>query len=340
MTTVAFAQDWNADSRTRIDMSGDNDRFEGAQRATLGVTFGGSDWGIHSSTEVNYDLNAGNAASLEVYEAYASTDLMGYASMTVGRQALEYGSGMIVGSNQWGDRVTRDAWTFGLDLSMADVTLGYAARMDGAVDKDGTTGYWLNASKAEGDWSANLLYLSSTQTNMGVDEDATTMMGLDLSYAMMSGALNLNVMYNTASDGTTDQDMNMIGASYNVNDDMSVSVSQTTYGENGFNVAGGNAGAFGTDSWVSHGNIGHLGADQKNIAIGGAYAMGDFNFGATMHTVTSDADNAGDYERKAVEMSLGYAMNDNVNLTVNYATDNYGGEDDSKYTWLTLTVTP
>jgi hypothetical protein len=28
--------------------------------------------------------------------------------------------------------------------------------------------------------------------------------------------------------------------------------------------------------------------------------MGDFNFGATMHTVTSDADNAGDYERKAL----------------------------------------
>ena len=342
MTTVAFAQDFNADSRTRVDMSGDNDRFEGAQRATLGVTWGGSDWGIHTSTEINYDLNAGNAASLSVYEAYASTDLMGYASMTVGRQALDYGSGIIVGSNQWGVRQVRDAWTFGLDLSMADVTLGYAQRMDGAVDKEGTTGYWINASKSEGDWSANLLYVSSTHTHMGVEEDAATVMGLDLSYTMMSGALSLDVMYNTADVEGVDYDMNMIGATYNVNDDLSISASQTTYGENGFNIAGGNIGLNGTESWISHGNLGHLAAEQKNIAIGGAYSMGDFNLGVTMHTVTSDADGAEDYERKAMEMHLGYAMNDNVDLSVNYATDNYGveGGDDSKYTWLTLTVTP
>ena len=38
-------------------------------------------------------LNAGTDARLGVYEAYASTDLMGYASVTAGRQALDYGSG-------------------------------------------------------------------------------------------------------------------------------------------------------------------------------------------------------------------------------------------------------
>jgi hypothetical protein len=87
MTTVTFAQDWNVDSRTRIDMGGDYDKMETAQRATLGATWGGSDWGIHASTVVNYDLGMGQAASLGVYEAYASTDLMGYATVTAGRQA-------------------------------------------------------------------------------------------------------------------------------------------------------------------------------------------------------------------------------------------------------------
>ena len=54
MTTVTFAQDWNVDSRTRIDMSEANskalegDMMSTSQRATLGYTFGGSDCGIRS----------------------------------------------------------------------------------------------------------------------------------------------------------------------------------------------------------------------------------------------------------------------------------------------------
>jgi hypothetical protein len=339
MTTVSFAQDWNVDSRTRIDMGGDNDKMEAAQRATIGATWGGSDWAIHGSTVVNYDMNAGNAASLAVYEAYASTDLMGYASMTMGRQALEYGSGSLIGSNEWGaDRYTRDAFTFGLDLSMADVTLGYQSRMDDA--SNGAAGYWLNAAKGEGDWNANLLYGSQTMTADGVDGDAMTYMGLDAGYNMMGGALGLNLSYNTASDGTTDLDMMSIGATYNVNDGMSISASQTTYGENGFNMQGGNAGIYGSDSWTSHGNMGHLGANQTDLAIGGSYAMGDFNLGVTMHTVTDETEGADDYERSAMEMSLGYDMSANTGLSVNYATDNKGGDTDTKYTWLTLTVTP
>ena len=343
MTTVAFAQDWNVDSRTRIDMSGDYDKMEAAQRATVGLTWGGDSWGIHASTVVNYDLNAGNPARLDVYEAYASTDLMGYASLRVGRQALNYGSGMLVGSNEWAaDRYTRDAFVFGISaIEMADISLGYQSRMSKDSLTNGAAGYWLNASKADGDWSANLLYGSQTMTLLDVEGDATTFMGLDLGYAMMGGDLNLDVMYNTVSDGTTDLDMNMIGATYNVNDAMSISASQTTYGENGFNLVGGNAGAYGTDSWMSHGNIGHLGADQKDLAIGGTYAMGDFNLGVTLHTITSDnkADNVGgDYERQAVEMSLGYSLHDNAGLSLNYATDNNGTETDTKYMWVTLNV--
>ena len=345
ITTIAFAQDWNVDSRTRIDMSGDYDKFEAAQRATVGATWGGSDWGIHASTVVNYDLNGGNAATLDVYEAYASTELMGYASMTVGRQALNYGSGLLIGSNEWSaNRYTRDAWVFGLDLDMADVTLGYQSRMNGDSLTDGASGMYINAAKSEGDWSANLLYGSQTTTTDDVDADATTYMGLDLSYAMMDGALGLNVSYNTISnpysavDGSVMEDMDMtsIGATYAVNDDMSISATQTTYGENGFNLLGGNAGAYGTDSWTSHGNIGHLGADQENLALGGSYSMGDFNLGVTMHKVSDENDET--YERNAMEVALGYSMSDNAGLTVNYATDDNGTDTDSKYMWLTLNV--
>ena len=35
-------------------MSGDNDKMVTNQRATLGATWGGSDWGIHVSSDVNY----------------------------------------------------------------------------------------------------------------------------------------------------------------------------------------------------------------------------------------------------------------------------------------------
>ena len=336
MTTVTFAQDWNVDSRTRIDMGGDYDKMETAQRATLGATWGGSDWGIHASTVVNYNLDQ-SAATLGVYEAYASTDIMGYANMTIGRSAWNYGSGMIMGSNEWGTRTTRDGMTFGLDLDMADVTLLYASRMNGDSLTDGSTFWGMNASKSEGDWTANLLYGSQTITADDVDGDALTAMGVDLSYNMMGGDLALNVGYNTASDGTVDTDMMSIGATYNVNDDMSISATQTTYGENGFAMGGSNYGV-GVGSWMTHGNMGYLAASDEMLSIGGTYAMAGLNLGVTMHTVTNELVDT--YERNVMEVSLGYSLNDNAGLAVKYATDNNGTDTDAKYTWLTLTVTP
>ena len=354
MTTVSFAQDWNADSRTRIDMSGDFDRMETAQRATLGYTLGGSDWSIHGSTVVNYDLGMGQPASLAVYEAYASTDLMGYASMTAGRQALNYGSGMIVGSNEWGaNRNTRDGFVFGLDLDMADVTLGYASRMNGDSLTNGGTSMWLNASKSEGDWTANLLYVSQTATMQDVDGDATTAMGLDLAYDMMGGDLTLNVTYNTLSNDVIDMDMNSIGATYNVNESMSISASQTTYGEEGFAMSGSNYGMNGNmedattgeflgnyNSWNENGNLGFLNPNDKNLSIGGAYNMGDFDLGVTMHTITNDVDEA--YERNVMEASLAYSLSDNAGLSLKYATDDNRNDaaGEETYMFLTLTVRP
>ena len=134
MTTVSFAQDWNVDSRTRNDMSGDNDKMVTNQRATLGATWGGSDWGIHISSDVDYMLGSGSA-SMGIYEAYASANLMGVASVTAGRQALDNGSGALMSSNQWSaNRTTWDGMTFGFDMDMADISLGYASYNGGGVD--------------------------------------------------------------------------------------------------------------------------------------------------------------------------------------------------------------
>jgi hypothetical protein len=349
MTTVSFAQDWNVDSRTRIDMSGGiddakTDKMSTSQRATLGATWGGSDWSIHGSTNVNYTLGTKadgtmNDADLAVYEAYASTDLMGYASVTVGRQALDYGSGAIMSSNQWGaDRKTWDGFTFGLDLDMADVTFGYASSADSISDLDGKSQMWLNAAKGEGDWNANLLYKSTT---MGAG-DAMTAMGLDLSYAMMGGDLNLNVSYNTSDYLVTatgiemkDGDMTMIGATYNVNESMSISGSQTTYGENGFNV-----GSAGMQGYNASGSLGYLGANDVNMAIGGAYAMGDFTLGATMNMITNEGDGVTVIEdRDVMDISVGYTMSANANLSLSMATDTQG-EAETNYMWVTLNIMP
>ena len=375
MTTVSFAQDWDADSRTRIDMNGDGDEMSTDQRATVGATWGGSDWSIHGSTNVNYTLGNGNAATIGVYEAYASTDLMGYASVTAGRQALDYGSGAIMSSNQWGaNRATWDGFNFGLNLDMADVTFGYASKSnsiwDGVTGVDAvaahaggdSTGFainqeagatemtyssavvgvegvdavaagrkqlWLNVAKGDGDWKANLLYVSST---IGA-ADAMTAMGLDLSYAMMGGDLNLDVSYNTATGySAEDMDMTMIGASYNVNESMSISGSQTTYGENGFNVGSASMGGFNNS-----GSLGYLGANDVNLAIGGAYAMGDFTLGATMNTITNEGANSVD--RDVMHISAGYTMSANANLSLSMATDTQGTTE-ANYMWITLNVMP
>jgi hypothetical protein len=334
MTTVSFAQDWDGDSRTRIDMSGDGDEMSTDQRATVGATWGGSDWSIHGSTNVNYTLGTGNAATIGVYEAYASTDLMGYASVTAGRQALNYGSGAIMSSNDWNaNRTTWDGFTFGLDLDMADVTFGYASTSGEDADLSGKSQMWLNAAKGEGDWNANLLYVSTTV----MAEDAATAMGLDLSYAMMGGDLNLNVSYNTATGygalgmEAEDMDMTMIGATYNVNESMSISGSQTTYGENGFNVGSASMGGF-----ENSGSLGYLGADDVNLAIGGAYAMGDFTLGATMNTITNEAS---DDDREVMHISAGYTMSANANLSLSMATDTKG-DTETNYMWITLNVMP
>ena len=325
-TIFATAQSWDADSRTRVDMGGDNDQFTTDQRTSLGVSWGGNGWGINVSANHNYDLGT-DGSSMSWNEAYATTDLMGYASVAVGRQALDYGSGSVMGSNDWGSNPnTHDGGVFSIANDMLGLDLGVYKNNAGDGVDEGTTNYFVNASKSDGDWSMNLLYMSN--------EDESTAMGLDIGYAMMGGDLDLDISYNTASGWADedDEDMMSIGATYNVNDDMSVSATRTTYGEGGFDMDGSNVGG-----WASHGNMGYLGANDEDMAFGVSYAMGDFTLGLTMHNVTNTEDE--DAERSVTEANFDYNMSDNANVGIKYATDDASGED-VKYMWLTLSVTP
>ena len=331
VTIFATAQSWDADSRTRVDMGGDNYMFQSEQRTSLGVSWGGNGWGINVSGTHNYNLGTAGS-TMDWNEAYATTDLMGYASVAVGRQALEYGGGQLIGANDWGTNPqTRDGGVFSIDNDMVDLDFGLYKNNNGGVDDEGTDDYFINASKSDGDWSVNLTYISNS------NEDNA--MGLDFGYAMMSGDLDLAVSYNTASVGETDMDYMSIGGTYNVNDDLSISATRTTCGDADWNWAGSNYGD-GAASWGSHGNMGTLNGDDEDMSFGVSYAMGDFTLGLAMHKITNTGDGMDDYERNVTEANLGYTMSDNANVGIKYATDNDGGEEDVKYMWLTLSITP
>jgi hypothetical protein len=318
MTTVSFAQDWNVDSRTRIDMSGDNDKMSTDQRATVGATWGGSDWGIHVSSDVNYTLGGGEDASMGIYEAYASTDLMGYASVTAGRMAINNGSGALMSSRDWAiDRTTWDGMSFGLNLDMADITLGYHSMNGGAEGEESTGNMWVNAAGEFSGWNVNVLYMTN--------EDEVTYpdaaMGIDISGEVMGAGISASM--NTDHDG---DEMRVIGLSYAVNDDMGVNVSQTVYGEDGgFSMENTNmSGGYAVD-----GQMGYLAGGDEMLSYGLTYNLSGISLGATMHSVTS----LDESERDVTEISLGYSLGDNAGLGISMVDD-----ADTKYMWLTLNV--
>ncbi|MDC0249645.1 hypothetical protein OAK24_02080 [Flavobacteriales bacterium] len=332
MTTVAFAQDWGVDSRTRIDMSDKMGESYKAtnQRVTLGATWGGSDWGIHLSTDVDYVLNGtdGADASMGVYEAYASTDLMGYATVTAGRQALNNGSGALMSSGDWGARTTWDGMTFALNLDMADITVGHHTSNTGADDSLTIGNMWINAGGEFSGWNVNVLYMTDETT-----EDAAT--GIDISGEVMGAGISVSM--NTDYDG---DDMRVIGLSYAVNDDLGVNVSQTVYsesedGSDGFKMAGTNL----AGGWAN-GNMGYLDAGDEMLSYGLSYNMAGVSLGATMHGITSVEDEVtGDAtETDVMEISLSYSLNDNAGLSLNIASETVADADADKYMWLTLNI--
>ena len=331
MTTVSFAQDWNVDSRTRIDMSGDQGAKSTDQRATLGATWGGSDWGIHVSTDLNYTLSnqaATGELGMDIYEAHASTNLFGMADMTIGRQALSYGSGALMSGRDWSaNRTTWDGLIFDLGLSdIADITVGYASMNTGCIncdtDSSATTddigNMHVNIAGEFSGWSVNVLYMTQTAT-----DDAAT--GIDISGDLMGATISASM--NTDFGGN---EMTSYGLAYAVNDDMSVSVGMSSYGDDdGFSMAGTDMSG---GDW-SNGQLGYLGANAEDLSYGLSYNMGGISLSATMHNITDAQDDT--VERSVTQIGIGYALGDNANLGISYATD-----DDAKYTWITLNVTP
>jgi hypothetical protein len=313
------------------DLGGDNKQLTD-QRVTTSVTFGGSNWGIYMSNDFNYNLAGGNAGgdpTAQIYEAYASTDLMGFANLTVGRQALNYGSGALMSTNDWAvDRTTWDGMTFDFNLDAVSATLGYANRNAGELANEDATRTWANVAGTFSGFDVNFLYMSKSDNDSDTSDAA---MGIDLS-GEIAGA---TVMASLNTDYQGDR-MTMVGLSYAVNDDMSIMASQTTMGDQGVYYQGGNLGS-GPDSWLTHGNIGFQGANDQMITIGGSYTMGDFNLGVAMYNVTNDDDS--EYERSASEVNLGYSLNDNSSLGLKIVNDDMGlGGDDVNFMWLTLNV--
>jgi hypothetical protein len=249
---------------------------------------------------------------------------MGYASVTAGRQAINNGSGALMSSNDWGiDRTTWEGMSFGLNLDMADITLGYHSMNDGGLDEESTGNMWVNAAGEFSGWNVNVLYM----TDEASDNAAT---GIDISGEVMGAGISASM--NTDFSENT---MRVIGLSYAVNDDMGVNVSQTVYGDEGdFNMSGTNM----DGSYGATGNLGYLTSGDEDLAIGVTYAMAGVNLGATMHKITNSVD--ADHARDVMEISLGYSLNDNASLAVKYATDATGDADATKYTYLTLTVRP
>ena len=290
MTTVSFAQDWNVDSRTRMDMSekkGEDYRVT-TQRVTLGATWGGSDWGIHISSDFNYNL---------------------------GERAL--------GGNEA---------SMSFDLDMADVSLGYASRNDAETTKlDGVaeekTNMWLNMGGEFSGWNVNVLYLS----NSLLDDAAY---GVDIAGGVMGASVSGSM--NTDYAGNT---MRAINLGYAATDNINLSVGQTAYSDEG--QFGANlASDMSAGSWNETGTIGYLGAGDEDITYGLTYAAGGISVGATMHRVTNTIDE--NYERAAMELNVGYSLGNNASLGLKYITDDNGDAtaEESKYTYLTLTVTP
>jgi len=203
---------------------------------------------------------------------------------------------------------------------MADVSLGYASYNGGAADEEDQGNMWVNAGGEFSGWNVNMLYM----TNTASDNAAT---GIDISGEVMGAGISASM--NTDYDENT---MRVLGVSYAVNDDMSVNVGQTVYGEEGaFSMAGTDL----AGGWAN-GNMGYLGAGDEMLSYGLTYNMGGISMGATMNAVTSLDEST----RDVMEVSLGYSLNDNAGLAVKYATDASGDDDAVKYTWLTLTVTP
>jgi hypothetical protein len=241
--------------------------------------------------------------------------------------ALNFGSGRILGDNNWvnGNGNTWDGFLVGINNDFADLHVGYAAT-DMTDAYDATTMY-ANIGKDMGAMAFNLLYVDTKEDVAGSEN---TSMGLDATYAMDNG-VNLSLGYYTNDNNGTEMDLTSLGASYAVNDDLTVMAGYDMYGENGFYLSSGSFGDF-YGSGMEYSTFTYEGTD---MSFGGSYAMGDFMIGATMHNITSE-DETIDYS--VTDFSLGYSLSDNSGVTVNYASSDRDANNEFTKTWISLNI--
>ena len=298
-TTIASAQDFNVDSRTRVNNT-DSEARTAEQRLTVGASWGGSDWGIHASSDMSYDV-ANGATTTSVYEAYVSTDVMGFGTLTMGRQDLSFGSGALMSSNGWGlDRYTNDGISLGMSFSGFDVSVG---TLDG-INQDNN---YMNAGGNFGGADINILMMNDGDNSAHGYDLGYSMMGIDLSYSM-----------NSDYDG---DEMTSMGAGYSMGD-LGLSYAMTSYD-----------GAFAMDNTAmsggwTNGVLGYQNAGAEVTSMGLSYELAGISLGYTAHSIDDNGT-----ETDATAISLGYSLNDNAHLGILRIDDN-GTES----TWLTVKI--
>ena len=300
ITTIASAQ-WSANSTTRA-----NNPDEGTRSAEQRINVS-ADWGaVHVSTDYSLNMQTGANAdvTMDVYEAYVSTDLMGFATLTAGKQDLSFGSGALISSNDWGmARYTNTGADIALELGGFNINVG---TLDGVSQSNN----YMNLGGSFAGADVNILMLNDGDNSAH---------GYDLSYAM--GDFSLAVSMNEDMNEAT---YNSYTVSYNVMDNLTASVSQTS-NEGGFSMD--NTALSG--GW-DNGNIGYLNDGDEDRAIGISYNLGDISLGYTMHNIDNEA--AGT-ESDASSMTLGYQLNDNAHVGLaRFA------EGDDEMTWITLSI--
>ena len=341
LATTVSAQDWSVDSRTRVNSTEDATFNE--QRVRTAVDFGGDAVSAHVELNAAAVLGqlAGQSFDLSVREAYATTNVMDFASLSAGRMALTFGSGRIMGDPDWvqGNGNTFDGLLVGINNDFADIHVGYSA----ADNTDSTalvpfahdaSKMFANIGKEMGAMAFNLFYMTSQDDLLGVDNVS---MGLDASYAMDNG-VNLSLGYYTNDNNGTEMDLTTLGASYAVNSDLTVMAGYDMYGENGFYMASGSFGDM-YGSGMDYTAFNAARGECTDLSIGGSYTMGDFMVGATMHTISDADDNAGTAfdDISVMDLAVGYTLSDNSSVTLNYASTDASGDDETR-TWISLNI--
>ena len=192
LATTVSAQDWSVDSRTRVNST--DDAMSTEQRVRTAVDFGGE--AVSAHVELNSAATLGSVANddftLSVREAYATTNVMDFASLTAGRMALNFGSGRILGDNDFvqGNGNTWDGFLFGINaIDAADIHVGYAStNMESAYD---ATTMYLNAAGEFNGADVNFLYVNTTEDVTSMEN---TSMGLDVAYSTMGARISSLVL--------------------------------------------------------------------------------------------------------------------------------------------------